>query len=70
MHHRRPSQLRVERRIRREADYLASGDFDPPVNVITGIDIKAGAQANPEAVTVFLTVPRWFGGVPSTFIQT
>jgi len=50
----------------REQAYLDSGAFNPPVNVITGIKIKPGVNANPEAAVIFLTVPRWFGGVPST----
>ncbi len=49
-----------------EEEYLASGEFIPSVNVITGIKVGPGAQANPEATTVYLAVPRWFGGVPST----
>jgi sugar lactone lactonase YvrE len=49
-----------------EAEYLDSKKFTPPTNVITGIKIKHGVAKKPEATTVFLTVPRWFGGVPST----
>ena len=47
-------------------DYLGSGAFLPDKNVITGIKIGPGVKSNPENTNVFLTVPRWFGGVPST----
>jgi len=49
-----------------EEKYIQKGKYNPAVNVITGIKIKPGVLANPEATVIFLAVPRWFGGVPST----
>lgn len=49
-----------------EQDYLDSGALNRNVAVITGIKIGPGVKADPENINVFLTVPRWFGGVPSS----
>ena len=49
-----------------EEDYLSSGAFMTDVNVITGIKVGPGVESNPQDTNVFLTVPPFFGGVPST----
>ena len=45
-------------------EFLASGAFQPNFNNMAGIKIKPGSTA--DATTVFISVPRWFPGVPST----
>ena len=49
-----------------EQEYLDSDAFMPDVNVITGIKVGPGVATDPRNTNLFLTVPRWFGGVPST----
>lgn len=48
-------------------DYLATGDYQPNFNNMAGIKIKPGST--PKATTVYISVPRWFPGVPSTLNQ-
>ena len=45
-------------------EYLASGAFQRNYNNMAGIKIKPGST--PQATTVYISVPRWFPGVPST----
>ena len=47
----------------RRDDFISRGAYIPGQNVITGIKV---APVSGDKVTVFLTVPRWLPGVPST----
>ena len=45
-----------------EVDYKNRGDFNENKNVITGIKVPHGKDID----FIYVTVPRWFRGVPST----
>ena len=49
-----------------QAAFETAGNFIKANNDIAGVKVYTPPSSSPSATTVFLTVPRWFHGVPST----